>query len=527
MNQKLQALHSNMCCAFLLYRKVLLKENIEGKMCIWYHYSIYMFVKEIDNMKGKDKFALSRDELNSVLQSGQFQVYLQPQIDMVTLKLHGAEALSRWRHPTEGLLLPLAFIPQLEESGVIDVLDMYIFEEVCRIKADWKGRHEKYADTRISVNMSRNHLYNEDFPRKLSELADRYGIRHEELEIEITETVFVEDTDTLIKSIEAIKAQGFYIAIDDFGSGFSGLNLLKDISVDTIKIDKSFLHGSGATERGKSIIRNVIALCLDLKVDVITEGIEMNAQAEFIKKCGCKIAQGFFYSKPLPIAEFEKLADTYIGKALSSYAFHLDGNLLSEAGNFEGMAVGHGFGYREGVLPNTKSLYFPGGPTAVNVVFIPKEALINDSYTISMWVKPEKLTIWSSAFYIRYEIGFVSIAPCSDTGKLTFRLWNSKGMNGWYDIEDEKLKENEWTHLALSYNARTDIETAFVNGEPIGTLENVPTNRYVEEIIIGGDNFKESFKGCINEVVIYNEAKDEAFIKQFYQLYVDVINNRA
>lgn len=478
-------------------------------------------------MDGKNKYMLSREELKNLLKEGQFQVYFQPQVDMVTLKLHGAEALSRWQHPTAGLIFPNSYIPQLEENGAIDDLDMYMFEEVCRIKADWRARGEKYADTVISVNMSRNHLYNEDFPKQLSEIADKYQVSHDEVEVEITETVFVEDTDKLIERIEAVKKEGFSIAIDDFGSGFSGLNLLKDIAVDTIKIDKGFLHGSGATERGKSIIRNVIALCLDLKTDVITEGIETEEQIEFIKKCGCKIAQGFYYSKALPLSEFERFAKKYIANALSSYAFHLNGNLASEDGKFDGMAVGHGFEYREGVLPNTKSLYFPGGPTAVNVVFMPKETLVNDSYTISMWVKPEEFTIWSSAFYIRYEVGFVSIAPCADTGKLTFRLWNSRGMNGWYDIEGDKLRANEWTHLALTYNARNNTETAFVNGEPIGTLENVPTNRYVEEIIIGGDNFKESFKGCIGEVVIYNEAKDKEHIKKIYQLYQEVIDCRV
>lgn len=474
-------------------------------------------------MESNDRISLSREELRHAIQSGQFHVYLQPQIDMVTLNVHGAEALSRWMHPKEGLLLPWAFVPELEDSGDIDELDMYVFEEVCRIKSAWKTRGEKYADTRISVNMSRNHLYDDGFPKELSRIADKYQINRDELEIEITETVFVADTDRLIRSIEEIKEQGFYISIDDFGSGFSGLNLLKDISVDTIKIDKSFLHGSGATERGKSIIRNIIALCLDLKVDVITEGIETEEQIDFIKKCGCYIAQGFYYAKPMPVEEFESFADRYIVKALSSYMFHMDGNLISEDSNLEGMAVGHGFEYREGVWPGSKSLYFPGGPTAVNVVFLPKETLVSDSYTISMWVKPEQLTEWSSAFYIRYEIGFVSIAPCADTGKLTFRLWNSRGMNGWYDIEEEKLKENEWTHLALSYNSRTNTEIAFVNGEAIGVLENVPTNRYVEEIILGGDNFKESFRGCIDEVIIYNEAKDETFVKELYQFYTERI----
>ena len=208
-------------------------------------------------MEKKETLKLSRDELRSDLKKNEFLVYMQPQIDMVTFRLHGAEALSRWMHPTEGLLSPFAFIPYFEETGIIDELDLYVFEEACRIKADWKKQGKKYADITISVNMSRVHLHNPDFPQTLSSIADKYEISHDELEIEITETVFVADTETLIQSISNIKKQGFLIALDDFGSGFSGLNLLKDITVDTIKIDKSFLHGSGSTELGKIIIKNI------------------------------------------------------------------------------------------------------------------------------------------------------------------------------------------------------------------------------------------------------------------------------
>jgi len=471
-------------------------------------------------MEKNDKLKISRNELKIALQKGEFLVYMQPQIDMVTFRLHGAEALSRWMHPTEGLLAPHAFIPYFEENGLIAELDLHVFEEVCRIKAAWKKEGKKYSDIVISANMSRVHLHNPDFPKILSSIADKYGINHDELEIEITETVFVADTDILIKSIANIKEEGFLIALDDFGSGFSGLNLLKDITVDTIKIDKSFLHGSGSTELGKIIIKNIIALCLDLKVTVITEGIEAEAQIQYVKKCGCAIAQGFFYSTPISLAEFQDFADEYLKKVLANYTFHFDGDLYSADGNYDAMTVGRGFEYLDGLSDDTESLYFPGGPVAINVVFIPKELLVNDSYTVALWVNPEKIMEWTSVFYVRYAMGFVSIAPCADTGLLTFRIWNSSGMNGWYDIESEKLKENEWTHLVLSFNAKTNIASAFVNGELIGSLENVPTNRYVEEIIIGGDNFKDSFIGRISDLVIYNETKDADFIKELYESYL-------
>ena len=145
------------------------------------------------------------------------------------------------------------------------------------------------------------------FPDMLVEIADRYGIDHSELEIEITESVFVKDSEELIRNVKMLKDRHFIVSIDDFGSGFSALNLLKDLPVDIIKIDQEFLNSSGDDDRGKKVLRNVINMCKDLKLDVVTEGIETEEQRDFIVRCGCQIAQGYFYSKPLPVDEFDKM----------------------------------------------------------------------------------------------------------------------------------------------------------------------------------------------------------------------------
>ncbi len=477
-------------------------------------------------MAGKKPREITMREFCEALDTRQFHVYFQPKIDMVTTKLYGAEALSRWIHPTGGLRFPMDYIPQLEEKGWIAELDMYTYEEVCRIKADWKAKGRAYSDIVISVNMSREHLYNERFVHDLCEIADKYEIPHEELEFELTESVCAEDINKLIKSVADVKAQGFFVSIDDFGSGFSGLNLLKDISVDTIKIDKEFLHGSGSTDRGKSIIKNVIAMCLDLKVDVITEGVETVEQIEFLKKCGCQHAQGFYYSRPVPVGEFETFAEKYIVPAVGSYVFDFEGDTFSDDGSLEGEMVGEGFNYNTGIYKDTKSLYFPGGPVAGNVIFLPKNTLVSESFAVSMWIKPEELTEWTSVFYVRYAGGFVSIAPLTFEGTLGFRWWNSNGVEGWRDIYGPKVMKNMWIHLFFTYNSRKNIMQAFLNGEKLGELTNVPSNRYVEEIIIGGDNFMQSFKGNIDEVIIYNEAKDSQFVKELYAEYTSKrINN--
>lgn len=459
-------------------------------------------------------------EMDYALANGQFHVYLQPKVNMVTTKLYGAEALVRWIHPVDGMRSPAVFIPIFEKNGFVSKLDMYMFEEVCRIKSKWIKDEKIYANTIISVNMSRVHLHETEFCKELSLIADRYGIPREELEVEITESVFEEDINVLIDNVNRISEQGFLVSIDDFGSGFSALNLLKDLYVDTIKIDRDFIHGSGETSRGKGIIRNVIALCMDLKADVVTEGIETKEQAEFIMSCGCQIAQGYYYSKPLPIDEFEKFAEKYAVAALNCYEFTLNGTLTSKDGSVEGTIVGEGLEYREGVCAGTKALYFPGGAQGTNLVTIPASIMVSQSYTISMWIKPEKLYPWACALYIRHDIGFATISPLSWEGKSNFRIWNSVGIDGWFDSPAPVCEENVWAHYTIVYDAKKEIMKTYINGCLINSLENVPTNRHAEQFVLGGDAFQPSYNGSICEMVVYNEVKSDKFIKELYESYL-------
>lgn len=457
-------------------------------------------------------------EMYDALSSGQFHVYLQPKVNMVSSELYGAEALSRWIHPKDGLRRPDMYIPLFEKNGFISKLDMYVFEEVCKLKASWGG--EKYANIPISVNMSRLHLYNKEFPEILESIAYQYGIPTNELEIEITESTFIKDNAELIRMIERLQDKGFLVSIDDFGSGFSALNLLKDLSVNTIKIDREFLRLSSNNSRGKKVIRNIIAMCLDLKMDVVTEGIETKEQIDFITRCGCQIAQGFYYSKPIPVEEFIVFANEYLTNIHASYRFPFNGDTCAEDCDMLGFLSGEGFTYGPGIFKNTKSLHLPGGDVEKNTVFIPNETIVNDSFSVSVWLKPEIFNAWISALYIKFESGFCSIVPNAFDGLSSLRIRDSKEVNGWYDVTGLALNQNSWYHYAFSYNAKTETATAFINGEVLGVLENVPTNRYVKWIILGGDVFQPSFVGNVCEFVIYNEAKDHLFMKELHLSYI-------
>lgn len=457
-------------------------------------------------------------EMEEALKNGEFIVYLQPKVNMVSSELFGAEALSRWAHPIDGIRPPAAYIPLFEKNGFISQLDMYVYEEVCKIKASWKG--SKCEHLPISINMSRLHLYNKNFPDELEAIADKYDIPTNELDLEITESTFIKDTSELLKMIALLQGKGFMVSIDDFGFGFSALNLLKDLTVNTIKIDREFLSTSANTNRGKKVIRNIIALCLDLKIDVITEGIETKEQIDFITRCGCQIGQGFYYAKPLPLNEFNEFADKYLTEVVKNITFRLDGTMNSKDSTKSAFPCGTGFSYSEGIFKNSKAIHFPGGPTEHNLLEIPPECIVNDSYTISLWIRPEELHQWTAALYAKFETGFLAVVPYAWEGHSDFRIRDSRNVMGWHDLSGNPLLEHIWWHCMITYNAKTETAIFFVNGQAVSILENIPTNRYCVRITLGGDVFQPSFKGDICELTFYNEAKDYQFASNLHQSYV-------
>lgn len=245
------------------------------------------------------------DSMELALESGEFKVYLQPKYSLGEKpEIIGAEALCRWQND-DAIILPSAFIPLFEKNRFVIKLDYYIFEEVCRQQKMWinKGLPLKI----ISVNMSRIHLQDPSFSKHLSDICRRYNVSAKYFEIEITESAAFENLEVIMKVFSELKSYGFHISIDDFGTGYSSLNMLKDLSVDVLKIDRAFLLGAEENERACEVIAHVISLAVALKMQTICEGVETQEQAVLLKNLGCNMVQGFLYAKPMPIQEYEKL----------------------------------------------------------------------------------------------------------------------------------------------------------------------------------------------------------------------------
>ncbi len=246
-------------------------------------------------------------EFDHAISCGQFQMYLQPLV-RADGTVKGAEALARWNHPAQGLILPLNFISVVEKTGLIIRLDEYMWEHAAKKLREWKelGRE----DMTISVNISARDFYYADLYKSFMELTEKYEISPAALNIEITETALMSDIDRHMETLKKLHDQGFVIEVDDFGSGYSSLNMLKDIPADVLKIDMLFLRETEHESRSRVILQSVISMAKQLGMDVITEGVETKKQLDALTAMGCELFQGFYFSKPVTAEEFDR---KYIG----------------------------------------------------------------------------------------------------------------------------------------------------------------------------------------------------------------------
>lgn len=248
------------------------------------------------------------NDMKGALENGDFKIYLQPKCRLDTGKIVGAEALVRWEHPQRGMLRPDAFIPIFERNGFIMQLDEYVWEQACRFQQGLMQTHPE-IDLPVSVNISRVDLYNPRLCDTLCGLCKRYGIPSRRMEVEITESSYVEDAQMLRSLTERLHALGFVVEMDDFGSGYSSLNMLNEIPVDVLKLDMRFLYGVQQNKRSFAILKSIVSMSRDLNLKVIAEGVETEAQARFLAGVGCKSAQGYYYHRPMRTEEFLRLLE--------------------------------------------------------------------------------------------------------------------------------------------------------------------------------------------------------------------------
>lgn len=249
------------------------------------------------------------DEMDRALLNDEFVIFLQPQVDISTRKIVSCEALIRWKKPNRGIVSPGEFIPLFESNGMIAKLDYYVWELACKQLRTWKeAGHEERS---ISVNISAKDFYLTDLYESLTALVEKYDISPRNLKLEITETAFVLDVRKQMELVRKLQAYGFLIEIDDFGSGYSSLNSLKDICVDILKMDLKFFEKTDQSDRAEKIVESVIALANSLGMPVIAEGVETKEHLDMLRAAGCQMIQGYYFAKPMSVEDYEEFVKDY------------------------------------------------------------------------------------------------------------------------------------------------------------------------------------------------------------------------
>ncbi len=472
-----------------------------------------------DEMKKTNEI---EEETEAAYAHNEFVPYLLPKINMITKQVYGAELLVRWVHWLDGIRMPDSFIHVFEKNGSISKLDFYMFEAACKMMDAWRGT--PLENIELSVNFSPVTFYIKNLAQKLVEIADKYKIAHEKLEIELPGKTYTSYIEKIKEMVGELKEAGFLVSLDNFGGVYSPLTAIKDLPIDTVKFEKDFIRSTTDDQRGRKILRNLFTLCKDLKVDIIAVGVESDKQSEKLLACGCYNAQGYYFQEPQTEEEFIKYALSNSEKRTKPIRFSFNGTLISEDGEFVAETIPAGFDgkmkYVKGPKENLGAIHLPGAELVQqNIIKVPNDVMKNESWTIAFWIKAEELNRLTMALYIKCEMGFISFAPKSGDETCTFRIRDSRDASEWIDLKTNVLPINKWMYVALTYEAKNEEAKLYINGKLAESRLQVPTQRIVNNFQIGGDPYKPSFKGDISELVIIPEAKSDEEIRKMYEAY--------
>lgn len=274
------------------------------------------------------------EKIRQALADGEFRAFYQPQYNAVTGKLVSAEALARWIKPDGSVVSPAEFIPCAEKTDLILEIDWYMLHRVCEFQK--KRIEEKHRCVPVAVNFSRKHIAESNFRQRLCDVVDSYCVPRKLIEVEITESAMIHDSETIVNLVSDIRNDGFSVAIDDFGSGLSSLSFVKDVSANILKIDRSLLSGNCENEKERIVLASIFDFAHRLKLTTIAEGVETEEQLGFLRTCDCRIIQGFLFAKPMPEDEFgaacsQRILEDYDNDILLTQPMSSVTNLLIDA----------------------------------------------------------------------------------------------------------------------------------------------------------------------------------------------------
>ncbi|MFI4941151.1 MAG: putative bifunctional diguanylate cyclase/phosphodiesterase, partial [Burkholderiales bacterium] len=260
----------------------------------------FLFYSPEMNQRAKEHLRIE-GELRHALTAGELELHYQPKVSLRNGRIVGAEALIRWRHPERGLIAPGVFIPIAEDTGLIMEIGSWVIDEACRQISQWQSKNMSMPP--IAINLSARQ-FDRNLPSRIQSTLERHQVNPEHLKLEITESLLVRGAENVIPIMNQLVAMGLALALDDFGTGYSSLAYLKKFPISTLKIDRSFVIGLPHDPNDCAIARAIVTMALNLKQEIVAEGVETLEQMTFLRDLGCDQLQGFLFSQPVPVAEF-------------------------------------------------------------------------------------------------------------------------------------------------------------------------------------------------------------------------------
>ncbi len=481
---------------------------------------------------GKSQFIVFNDIAQSVFSEiemeksqqssfdhNEFEIRYLPVISAQTSQLSLSQVRLFWNMSNGTIKSQDEFIPLFEKNGFIRQLDFWVIQSVF---IHLKYYHEHYSHNgKIGLRISRLTLLDSDLPRLLTEYMQTYGISPSELDFEIDEAYFVRGTSEILKPMEILRKMGIGISIMGVGSNFRSLAYWDKLMFDSIILDAEYLKNTLNTIRGRQIVKTLLIMGRELKMQVIADGIENKEDFLFLSGCGCNAISGPYYSAPLSLSLYYDYVKDKILLEEDQIQFFFQDNFDSSDHRFKGKILGHSLQLTSGISDKWGAVYFPGGSQSENVLELPAEILHKNSYTICMWMKPTRQTSWTSVIYVKYHRIFATFSPFVIGGSSFYRVCEEATSNGFHDTMSRQVPLNAWTFICLTYDSISDISRFYINGRNAGYCHDIPTLFTCQQILIGGDPFQPSYEGYVSGLIFYNSTKSEEEIINLYNSFFD------
>ncbi|MCM1251328.1 MAG: EAL domain-containing protein [Clostridium sp.] len=476
--------------------------------------SCYLFYNDLE-----EKFLLEKEmEENAerALKEGRFRICYQPVFHMQSSRLERTQTRVVWNRNENTVWETEEFRPVFERNSFVKALDIYIFETVCR---DLQRFHEEgRTKAKISVQLSRLLFLDDNLGTHLQEIMSRYGTDAGEIELELSEKAFAAgNPDKLIASMEKLKEQGFSLALIHFGEDFSSFRYLRRLPVNSLKFEESYIKENICNHKGRQIIKTIIKLGKDLKLLLVAQGLVDKEEVIFLSSCGCDAATGSFYAGQLPLEEYLDYTQNQIADKEDVRVFRFQNGFADEKGDMAGEMQGTGVELTAGISDMWGGVYFPGGETGQNLLCYPGSLFSGNSYTLTLWIKPEESLEWTSVIYMRYLDGFASLVPYLGGGQSIYRISEDIDMNnGWHDTFCRTAALHKWCFITVTYDAFSESICYYINGRKAGYRVDVPTMISCRQVLLGGDPFQKSYKGYVSALTIYDSVKTAEEVEQLY-----------